>query len=202
MELPIYQIVFYFFSVLLITASLWVVFSKSPVQSALFLVLAFFASAVLWMLIQAEFLSLVLIFVYVGAVMTLFLFVVMMLNIDTAVLRSGFTRFIPFAAVMLVVLVGLMVIALGPSHLLSGVILPTLTSSDFSHVQSMGQLLYTNYVYPLEITGAILVVAMISAIAVAHFGRRPNTKSQRVASQVSVTSEERLRLVNIRRDEK
>src|SRR5688572_26614837 len=110
------QIIFYFFSAVLLLASLIVIVSRNPVQGVLFLVLAFFASAVLWMILQAEFLALALIFVYVGAVLTLFLFVVMMINIDLASIQSGFVRYLPAGVLVILMLLGLMLFVIGPKH--------------------------------------------------------------------------------------
>ena len=200
MIIPVYQIVFYVFALMLVVASLMVILSRNPVQSALFLVMAFFSTSVLWMMIQAEFLSLVLIFVYVGAVMTLFLFVVMMLNIDSSIKQSGFVKFLPFAAIILVLFASLMVYVLSPEHLLSGITMPTAYPDDYSNVEAMGELLFSKYIYPLEITSAILVVSMISAIALTFNGKNPNTKSQSVAEQVAVRPEDRLRMIKTRRN--
>ena len=135
---PTYQVVFYFFSFVLIAAACMVIISRNPVRAVLFLVLAFFASAVLWMLLQAEFLSLVLIFVYVGAVMTLFLFVVMMLNIDLSEMREGFVKFLPFAVLVLVLLVGLMLVVIGPTNLKLATVMPIHHGADYSNVRQLG----------------------------------------------------------------
>lgn len=199
MILPVYQIVFYCFAALLIGASAMVVISRNPVRALLFLVLAFFACAVLWMLLQAEFLALVLIFVYVGAVMTLFLFVVMMLNIDLSAMREGFVKFLPYAVIVMVLLIGAMIMAFGPKHLSLATVLPVQHGPDYSNVKAMGTLLFTHYLYAFEIAAAILLVAMVSAIALAFHGRREGTKSQSIAQQHQVTKQDRLRKVDLKK---
>ncbi len=198
---PIYQVVFYFFAALLIASSCAVIFSRNPVHAVLFLVVAFFDSAVLWMLLQAEFLSLVLIFVYVGAVMTLFLFVVMMLNIDLVKTREKFVRFLPFALFVMVIFVGTLLTAYLPHHMpqLAQAKLPVV-GSDYSNTLALGELLFTQYLYPFEIGGAILLVAIIAAIALAFTGRKPNTKVQNVTQQHAVTKKQRLKIIKMRAD--
>lgn len=195
---PIYQVVFFFFAALLVAASTMVIFSRNPVRAVLFLVLSFFASSVLWMLIQAEFLALVLIFVYVGAVMTLFLFVVMMLNIDLSRQQEKFVRFLPFALLVMVVFVGALVAAYLPHHLPSLAATPlTAVVDGVSNTQQLGQLLFTDYLYEFEIAGAILLVAIIASISLAFTGRKANTKVQNIAQQHAATKQNRLRIIKM-----
>jgi len=196
--IPIQQIVFFFFSFVLISAATMVIVSRNPVRAILFLVLTFFASAVLWMLIQAEFLSLVLIFVYVGAVMTLFLFVVMMLNIELAEIKGGFVRYLPYGILVMVLIVGMLFLAVGPKHLKLATVLPAKFSADYSNVRVMGTLLFTDYLYPFEIAAVILLVAIISAIALAFHGLKPDTKSQRATEQINAKKEDRLRIIKMK----
>ncbi|OGO94515.1 MAG: NADH:ubiquinone oxidoreductase subunit J [Coxiella sp. RIFCSPHIGHO2_12_FULL_42_15] len=198
MVFPIYPVIFYVFAVILVTAATLVITARNPVRSILFLVLAFVASAVLWMLIQAEFLALVLIFVYVGAVMTLFLFVVMMLNIDLSYLKEKFVRYLPLGLVAMILLVVFMVVAVSPRHL--GVAHQTLLhfGSDYNNTQSMGTLLYTDYILPFEIAGLILLVAIVAAITLAFHGRKPGTKSQHLNEQHKAQKQTRLRLVKMK----
>lgn len=197
---PIHQVVFFFFSAILIAAALMVIFSRNPVYSVLFLVLAFFASAVLWMSLQAEFLALVLIFVYVGAVMTLFLFVVMMLNVDLSAMKEGFVRYLPVGLLAAVLLIGTMFLVIGPEHLKEASTMPTHYSANYSNVKVMGVLLYTHYLYPFEIASLILLVAIISAIALAFHSRRPDNKSQKISKQLKANKKDRLRIVDIKAD--
>lgn len=200
MPFPIYQVIFYVFAAMLIASAVMVITSRNPVRAVLFLVLAFFNAAVLWMLLQAEFIALVLIFVYVGAVMTLFLFVVMMLNVDLAGMKEKFVRFMPIAILISVALIGMMIAAVGQSHfnpINAGVVS---RPADYSNAQALGQLLYTTYLYPFEIAALILLVAIIAAISLAFHGRKPGTRTQQIAKQHSVRKEDRLRIIKVKGD--
>lgn len=174
-----------------------VILVRNPVKGALFLVLAFFCSSVLWMLMQAEFLSLALIFVYVGAVMTLFLFVVMMLNLDLSSLREGFVRYLPFGLIVMALLVGLMLFVIGPKHFDSSYATLKIQPSDYSNTKELGNVLYTEYLYPFEIAAVILLVAIVSAISLAFRPKRER-KSQNIAAQINVRAEDRVKLVNMK----
>ncbi len=195
MTFPIYSVVFFLFAAILIFAATMVILQRNPVRAALYLVLAFVASAILWMLLQAEFLALILIFVYVGAVMTLFLFVVMMLNVDLSRMREKFVRYLPFGLLAMVLLVGILFIGFEPKHFTFANVLLTFHGADYSNTRSMGLLLYTHYLFPFELAAAILLVAIISAISLAFHGRKPNTKTQNINQQHSVTKTERLRII-------
>lgn len=198
MTIPIYQIIFFVFATLLTLSALMVILTRNPVRAALFLVLSFALCSVLWMMLQAEFLALALIFVYVGAVMTLLLFVVMMLNVDVASLKEGFARLLPLGVLVLAVLVGVMLYVIGPHRLAgAGVTLPHLPA-DYSNVKAMGMLLYTKYLYPFELAAVILLVAIIASISLAFFGRKPGTRSQIIAKQHQAKKSERLRRVNLK----
>lgn len=195
---PIYQIIFFIYAIILIVAAAMVIIVRNPVHSILFLVLAFFASAVLWMMMQAEFLALVLIFVYVGAVMTLFLFVVMMINIDLSKIREKFVRYLPIGIVVMLLLIASMVVVILPQHLGMTTYQLAPVPSDYSNIKAMGTLLYTHFLYPFEIASVILLVAIIAAITLAFHGRKPNTKSQRIMQQLSATKKDRLRIVKMK----
>lgn len=175
--------------------------SRNPVHAALFLVLAFFASAVLWMLLQAEFLSLLLIFVYVGAVMTLFLFVIMMLDIDPSTMRKKFAHYLPFALIVIALLVGTILLVISPEHLKEASVLPAQYPANYNNTKVMGTLLFTQYIYPFEIAAAILLVAMISAITLAFHGRKPGSKSQKISEQLRANKRDRLRIVDIKAED-
>lgn len=198
MTFPIYHVVFFVFAITLLFAATMVILQRNPVRAALYLVLAFFASAALWMLLQAEFLSLVLIFVYVGAVMTLFLFVVMMINIDLSALREKFVRYLPIGVIVMILFVGIMLLAYEPKHFQFASTLPTHYGPDYSNTKAMGAVLYTDYLFPFEIAAAILFVAIISAISLAFHGRKPDTKSQDMAEQHDVKKEDRIRIVKMK----
>ena len=195
---PVYTVIFCIFAAVLIATAAMVVTSRNPVHAVLFLVLAFFASAVLWMIMREEFLSLVLIFVYVGAVMTLFLFVVMMLNIDLFNPQKKFVRLSPFVLVTMVLFVSMIINIVSPRHLQLAFAHLSQTESDFSNVKAIGSLLYTDYFYPFEIAAVILLVAIIAAITIAFHGRKPNTKYQRIREQLAVKKKNRLRVIKMK----
>lgn len=194
----IQNIVFIAFSIMLIFSAIMVICARNPVISALYLVYAFFNSAVLWMLLQAEFLSLVLIFVYVGAVMTLFLFVVMMLNIDTEVLRKGFVKYLPVGLLVVAIVVGMMIYILAPEHFSSLTALQQ--PADYSNTKALGVVLYTQYVYPFEIAAVLLLAAIIAAISLTHTGK-PRRKVQNVNAQL-LANKSRLRIIKMPSEKK
>lgn len=196
------QFVFYFFGAVLVFAGAMVVTVRNPVKAALFLVLAFFSAAGLWMLLEAEFLAITLVLVYVGAVMVLFLFVVMMLDINLAELREGFGDYLPIGGLVAALMVTEMAIILGPSRF--GLVqfpVPAASAPNYSNTRVLGTLLYTGYVYPFEIAAVVLLVAIIAAIALT-MRRRPETKYQNPAEQVQVRREDRLRIVRMPADKK
>jgi len=193
------QIVFYFFATVLVFAAFMVITIRNPVKSALFLVLAFFSAAGLWMLLEAEFLAIVLVLVYVGAVMVLFLFVVMMLDINLARLREGFGEFLPFGGLVAVLLVIEMGIILTVGYGEGRAVVPH--PADYSNTRELGRVLYTVYAYPFEIAGAILLAAIVAAIALT-MRRRPGTKYQNPAKQIRVSRSERVRLVKMSAEKK
>jgi len=176
-------IAFYLFATLTIASAVAVIFARNPVHSVLWLILAFFNAAGLMLLVGAEFIAMLLVIVYVGAVAVLFLFVVMMLDIDFAQLRSGFTKNLPFGIIIALVLLAEVVVALsawkaGPA--LSGRAIPT---AQIPNIVALGQLLYSRYLFAFEIAGLILLVAMIGAIVLTHRGRG-DTRTPRASSQL------------------
>lgn len=198
MTIPVGQIIFFVFSALLVGAALMVILARNPLHSVLFLVMAFFASAVLWMQLQAEFLSLVLIFVYVGAVMTLFLFVVMMLDVNVSALKEGFIRHWMLVVLMMSLLMAAILYMI--HHWDWSVLSPQQAhhAVGFSNTKQMGTALYTHYLYPFEIASLILLVAMVSAIALAFHGPRKDRRHQDIAQQVSTRKSDRLRLIDLK----
>ena len=184
---------FYVFSAVLLLAAFRVITARNPVHAVLFLVLTFFQASMIWMLLKAEFLSIILVLVYVGAVMVLFLFVVMMMDVNLENLRRDFWKHFPFAAIVGVV------IALEMSAVLMGgfrvVDEPgTAVVAGASNTKDLGKLLYTQYIYPLEVAAAILLVAMIAAIALTLRVRK-DSKSISVSDQVRVKAKDRLTVV-------
>jgi len=195
------NIVFYFFSTVLVGSAVMVITSRQPVRAVLFLVLCFFSSAVLWMLLQAEFLSLVLIFVYVGAVMTLFLFVVMMLNLDVSALGKTWVRYLPIGILLVGLLMLLMLKVMNVNSFSTDVYKVVVQPENYSNVNQLGAVLYTQYVYPFELAAILLLVAIIAAISLTFRGSR-NTKKQNIAAQIAVRPQDRIRLVNIPSEKK
>lgn len=201
MGMLIEQIVFYVFAAVLIISSLLVITKRNPVHCALFLVLGFFASAVLWILLEAEFLALVLILVYVGAVMTLFLFVVMMLNIDTTPQREGFVRYLPFGVIIVALIVAAMIYVIGPQHFgLAAMVPPPHEPANYSNVTELGMVLYTHYVYPFEIAAVLLLVAIIAAISLTL--RKARSKKQNARDQLMAKPSDRIRIVKMPTEQK
>ena len=193
------QYVFYFFASVLVFAAFMVITIRNPVKAALFLVLAFFSAAGLWMLLEAEFLAIVLVLVYVGAVMVLFLFVVMMLDVNLARLREGFGEYLPVGGIVAVLMVIEMALILSDGFGAGRALVPH--PADYSNTRELGRVLYTVYAYPFEIAGAILLTAIVAAISLT-MRRRPNTKYQNPAEQVRVKSSERVRLVKMKSEKK
>ncbi len=190
-------IFFWFLAVILIGAALGVITSRNPVHSALFLVLAFVTSAVLWLLLEAEFLAVVLVLVYVGAVMVLFLFVVMMLDVNVAKLREGFARYAPWAvAFALVVFAELWTVFWIRNEGLPVLEDPPPHGPEYSNTQELGAVLYTEHVYAFELAAFILLLAIVAAISLT-MRRRAGLKVQNIASQVKVRREDRVRLVSM-----
>lgn len=192
--------VFYFLATTLLFASLRVITARNPVHAALFLVLAFFTASGLWLLLAAEFLAITLVLVYVGAVMVLFLFVVMMLDINLQRLREGFWDYLPLAAIVTSLMAIEIALVLG-SKRFSGVTAVVPTPANYSNTKELGRLLYTEYVYPFEIAAVILLVAIVAAIALT-MRRRKDTKYQNPAQQVAVRREDRVRMVKMPSEKK
>jgi NADH-quinone oxidoreductase subunit J len=193
---------FYFFSFVLLFAAFRVITARSTVHAALFLVLAFFNAACVWMLLRAEFLAIALVLVYVGAVMVLFLFVVMMLDINLDKLREGFWDYLPLAGFVSVLLVIEMALILGSRHFgLEVMGTPAPHAADYSNTKELGRLLYTDYVYAFELAAVILLVAIVAAIALT-LRRRKDSKYIDPAEQVKVKRNDRLRIVKMQAEKK
>lgn len=191
---------FYLFSAILLAAAFRVITTRNPVHAVLYLVLTFFQASMIWMLLKAEFLSLTLVLVYVGAVMVLFLFVVMMLDVNTEEMRKGFWKHFPLAAVL-----GLLIIAEMSAVLLGGFQVADAPSTaatvsnagaELSNSKLLGKLLYTQYIYPLEVATAILLVGMIAAIALT-LRQRKDSKAIDPAAQVRVRAKDRMIVVKM-----
>jgi len=196
------QILFYLFATVLVGAAIGVITARNPVHSVLFLVLAFFNSAVLWLLLGAEFLAIVLVLVYVGAVMVLFLFVVMMLDINVEQAKPGFTRYAPLGLVVLIIMAVELAQVIWVRHMgmISADELAPL-AADYNNTRELGLLLYTDYFYAFELAAVILLVAIVAAISLT-MRRRPGLKAQDIAGQVSVRRQDRVRLVKMDSEER
>ena len=190
------NLLFWVFSVLLVFSAVRVVTAKNPVHAVLYLVLAFFNASGVWLLLQAEFLAITLVLVYVGAVMVLFLFVVMMLDINVDRLRVGFRKSLPLALFVGILVVGEMSAVIYGSFDIPDAAWPVVTAENYSNTRELGKLMYTEYVYPVEIAAMILLVAMVSAIALT-LRHRKDSKYQVVGEQVAVRKEHRLRIVKM-----
>jgi NADH-quinone oxidoreductase subunit J len=190
-------IAFYLFAAIAALSALAVISVRNPVHAALFLVLTFFSSAAIWLLAEAEFLAIVLVLVYVGAVMVLFLFVVMMLDINTVPLREGFARYLPVGILVAVVMAVEMLVLIGVQRLQQPIphADPALVAAG-SNIEWVGTALFTHYLYPFEIAAVILTVAIIAAIVIT-LRRRTGTKHQDPARQVAVRREDRVRLIKM-----
>jgi NADH-quinone oxidoreductase subunit J len=196
------QYIFYFFATILVITSALVVTVRNPVHAALFLVLAFFTSAAIWLMLEAEFLAIVLILVYVGAVMVLFLFVVMMLDINLDPLREGFARYLPVGIIVALLMVVSMGLVLKNGYfdaVFLDVINPPVPES--SNTAELGKVLFTQFIYPFEIAGAILLVAIVAAISLTLRKGR-SKKTQDPNEQVKVKREDRLRIVKMKSEKK
>ncbi len=191
------SLVFDFFAAVLLWSAAMVVVIRNPVKAALFLVLAFVSAASIWMLAEAEFLAIVLVLVYVGAVMVLFLFVVMMIDVNLAALKQGFRAYLPLGGVVALLMVVEIALVVGPARFgLHKVPAPAPLPSHYDNTRALGTLLYTTYVYPFEIAAALLLVAIVAAIALT-MRRRPETKYQDPSRQVNVRAQDRVRLVKM-----
>lgn len=184
---------FYLFALLTVASAFMVIASKNPVHSVLFLILAFFNSAALFLLLGAEFIAMILVVVYVGAVAVLFLFVVMMLDINFSELRQGFLNYLPIGALVGFILLVELLLVVGGWHLdpdaLTVVTSPSSELTNMTNTEQIGNLLYTKYVYLFQAAGMVLLVAMIGAIVLTH-RQRPGVKKQVIADQVYRRPEE------------
>jgi NADH-quinone oxidoreductase subunit J len=188
-------VVFYVFGAIMIAAALAVITARNPVHAALFLVLSFFTASAIWLLLRAEFLAITLVVVYVGAVMVLFLFVVMMLDINLERLREGFWQYLPLGALVGVLMAAEMAAVLYGRW--SGLSLPPRAlPAGYSNTKELGRLIYTDYVLAFEIAAVVLLVAIVAAIALT-LRRRKDTRSMDAAQQIRTRRADSVRLVSM-----
>jgi NADH-quinone oxidoreductase subunit J len=197
--MEILKIIFYTFSLVSILSASQVILSRNPVKSVLSLVLCFFSTAILWMLCECEFLSIVLILVYVGAVMVLFLFVIMMLDVKISFLKEGLVKYLPLGIGVAILFVLGIVYSITYNTIIS---CKTFSAypEGYNNVKILGEVLFTEYIYPFEISGIILLVAMIAAISLTFRGTQVR-KHQDVTEQIRVKAKERVKLVDIKENE-
>jgi NADH-quinone oxidoreductase subunit J len=191
------QIIFYILSFWFIASSLAMIFARNAAKAVLFLVLSFFSAASIWILLEAEFLAITLILVYVGAVMVLFLFVIKMLNIDKSTLRAKFAGYLPLGLVVALIIIAEMTLVLGGAQFgLEVMPSPLRHGADYSNITVLAMQLYTTYVYPFELAAVLLLIAIIAAITLVH-QKEIKRKQQNISEQVSVRAKDRIRLVSI-----
>ncbi len=196
------QTIFYLFSTVLVISAAAVITVRNPVFAALSLVLAFFTCAAIWILLEAEFLALTLILVYVGAVMVLFLFVVMVLDINLTVLREGFTRYLPVGLLVAIIMIAQLSYIVGPAQFgLDKFPAPVPHWADYSNTKEIGSVLYTEYLLAFELAAVILVVAIVAAIALT-LRKRSTTSFMKPEQQVLVKRKDRVRLVKMAAEKK
>ncbi len=188
--------VFYALAAILLFAAIRTVTTRNPVHAALFLALTFFSAAALWMLLEAEFLAIILVMIYVGAVMVLFLFVVMMLDIDIARLRHRFWSYLPLGGMVGLLMVAEMALVLSGKYFSAEVLPGQTMPADYSNTKELGRMLYTHYVYPFELASVILLVAVVAAVMLT-LRRRKDTKYQNPSEQLAVRRDDRVRLVKM-----
>jgi len=197
--MPIYEIVFYTFSLIMLGAAVAVITVRNPVYAALFLVLAFFSASAIWMLLEVEFLAIILILVYVGAVMVLFLFVVMMLDINLEPLKEGFTKYLPAGLVVALLMATEFMLVLWTRGRFdeNAFPVPDPTPAGYSNTAAVGEWLFTHYLLAFEVAGVILLVAIVAAVALT-LRQRTGSHRQNPAMQVRVQRDERVRLVKMK----
>ena len=195
----IIPVIFYVLSAIAVISAFFVITQNNPVRCVLFLVLTFFASAGIWLLVEAEFLALILILVYVGAVMTLFLFVVMMLNIDVESIKGHFLKYLPFGVIIVALFISLLMVAIpaGTFKPSTAVELVRITQEKISNTEALGLVLYTDYFLAFELAAVLLLVAIVSAITLVHRGPI-RSKQQNVTKQIMTSSVDRVQLVSMK----
>lgn len=194
-------IIFYTFAAMFIGTAAMVVTQRNTVYSALFLVLTFFAASGLWMMLEAEFLAIILVLVYVGAVMTLFLFVIMMLQLEKLPTKQKLLRYIPWGVLIVALLVVALVYVIKPDNFAADTLaLPAHQVASYSNISQLGMVLYTHFVYPFEIAAVLLLVAIVAAISLSL--RKPHRKMQIIGEQVRVQRAEQVRLVKMPSEKK
>ena len=191
------SILFYVFGFCFVSSAALMVTARNTMKAAMLLILSFFSAASIWLLLEAEFLAITLILVYVGAVMVLFLFVIKMLDVDKSTLRAKFTKYLPLGILVVAIVIAQMTIALNSAQFgLDTIVEPTRHVADYSNITELANLLYTDYVYPFELAAILLLLAIIAAITLAQ-NKEHRIKKQNIAEQISVQAKDRIRIVQI-----
>lgn len=192
------HVIFYIFALTAILSGMMVIAARNPVHGVLFLVMSFVATSGIWVILHAEFLALILVLVYVGAVMTLFLFVVMMLSIRLETIQASFVRYLPISLLIMTLLIGVIITAEGPKHFgLAEMPVPPLKGPEYNNIADLGMVLYTQFAFPFEAASVLLLTAIIAAISLTH-RKAQNRKSQNAAKQIAVRPKDRLRIIDLR----
>ena len=192
------SILFYVFSFFFVTSSLLMITSRNTAIAALFLILTFFSAASLWLLLEAEFLAITLILIYVGAVMVLFMFVIKMLDTDKSTLRAKFTRYLPLGILVSVIVIAQMVLVLNAGQFGIDVVgVPEKNDASYSNITAIAEQLYTLYVYPFELAAILLLIAIIAAITLVH-RNESSRKTQNISEQINVQAKDRMRIASIK----
>ncbi len=197
--MSIEKLLFYAFALVAVFGALAVISARNPVRAALYLVLTFFATAGVWLLMQAEFLGVVLVLVYVGAVMVLFLFVIMMLDINLTPLREGFARYLPIGVAVAVIVLAEMLLVLNPEFYgLNNYPAPIALTAEDNNTKQLGQLLFTEYLYAFELAAVLLLLAIVAAIVLTlRRGERKDALYQDIDAQIRVKASDRLTMVKM-----
>lgn len=192
------NIIFYIFASIAAISSCMVILSKNPVRAVLFLIGTFFATAVSWLILEAEFLALLLVIVYVGAVMVLFLFIIMMLDIDFVSIKERFAKHLPIAICIPILLLILIVSAILPKNIKKIEILPRIEKGN--NIQLLAEVLYSNYLVEIQIAGVLLLVAIVAAVGLAFRGAK-NRKVQNISEQINVNTKSRISVIDLKQDD-
>lgn len=191
--MEIYSILFYFFSFCFVLSAILTVIARNTIKAAMLLILCFFSAASIWLLLEAEFLAITLILVYVGAVMVLFLFVIKMLNIEKSTAKAEFIKYLPLGIIVLTIVIAQIIVILNSGIFgLDFVAEPTRHNADYSNITEIANILYTEYVYPFELAAILLLIAIIAAITLVH-NKNNKSKKQNIAKQVNVQAKDRMR---------
>jgi len=192
------SILFYVFSFFFIISSIMMITSRNTAKAALFLILTFFSAASLWLLLEAEFLAITLILIYVGAVMVLFMFVIKMLDTDKSTLRAQFTRYLPLGIFVSIIVIAQMVLVLNAGQFdLATTGVPEKHDASYSNITAIAEQLYTVYVYPFELAAILLLIAIIAAITLVH-RNESRSKKQNISEQINVQAKDRMRMASIK----